>query len=128
MFNDRIKRIISRQNISAVIRFTKDGRPYKKHENPTVELYRNIKDRVSNTIICLFYGCRLVIKKTLQILHIGFFGMQRMKQLARSVVYWPDVDARILEISLFAYFALNIKIYLLKYLYIHGWYLKNHGV
>ena len=73
MFNDRIKRIISRQNISAVIRFTKDGRPYKKHENPTVELFWKIKDQLNNT------NCyRLVIPQILPILHISYFGIQNM--------------------------------------------------
>ena len=28
----------------------------------------------------------------LKLLHLGHFGMQRMKQLARSIVYWPRID------------------------------------
>ena len=28
----------------------------------------------------------------LQLLHLGHFGIQRMKQLARTVVYWPRID------------------------------------
>ena len=31
----------------------------------------------------------------LDILHLGHFGMQRMKQLARSAVYWPHIDNQI---------------------------------
>ena len=31
----------------------------------------------------------------LDILHLGHFGMQRMKQLARSAVYWPHIDSQI---------------------------------
>ena len=28
---------------------------------------------------------------------MGHFGMQRMKQLARSAVYWPRIDKHIME-------------------------------
>ena len=28
----------------------------------------------------------------LEYLHLGHFGMQRMKQLARTAVYWPNID------------------------------------
>ncbi|GFN95674.1 transposon tf2-6 polyprotein [Plakobranchus ocellatus] len=41
---------------------------------------------------CLFYGHRVVIPSALQphilqILYLGHFGMQRMKQLSRTAVY-----------------------------------------
>ena len=43
---------------------------------------------------------RVVIPEAMQpqildILHLGHFGMQRMKQLARSAVYWPHIDSQI---------------------------------
>ena len=46
---------------------------------------------------CVFYGLRVIIPSTLRnhilkLLHLGHFGMQRMKQLARSTVYWPRID------------------------------------
>ena len=49
---------------------------------------------------CLFYGTRVVIPtsvrpQALQLLHLGHFGMVRMKQLARSAVYWPHLDSDI---------------------------------
>ena len=31
----------------------------------------------------------------LDILHLGHFGMQRMKQFAHSAVYWPHIDSQI---------------------------------
>ncbi|XP_067933298.1 uncharacterized protein [Watersipora subatra] len=34
-------------------------------------------------------------KNVLQILHLGHFGMERMKKLARTEVYWPRIDADI---------------------------------
>ena len=33
--------------------------------------------------------------QVLQLLHLGHFGMQRMKQLARSSAYWPDMNSNI---------------------------------
>ena len=63
-----------------------------------------IKDSLSTSSGCLFYGSRLVIPASLQqqileTLHLGHFGMQRMKQLARTAVYWPDLDAHITDLS-----------------------------
>ena len=64
------------------------------------EEYRALKkhaDHLSITDGCLVYGTRVVIpsslqSQVLQILHLGHFGMQRMKQLARTAVYWPRID------------------------------------
>ena len=33
--------------------------------------------------------------QVLQILHLGHIGIQRMKQLARTAVYWPGIDSDI---------------------------------
>ena len=49
---------------------------------------------------CLINGNRVVIpeamrKQILDILHLGHFGMQKMKQLAQSAVYWPHIDSQI---------------------------------
>ena len=45
----------------------------------------------------LLFGSRVVIpasmrKEVLEQLHLGHFGMQRMKQLARTDVYWSNID------------------------------------
>jgi Integrase zinc binding domain len=49
---------------------------------------------------CLFYGSRNLVPKTLQsqvlqILQAGYFGIERMKHLARSAVYWPGLDDKL---------------------------------
>ena len=85
MFNLIKKESSKDKIISTVMRLTKDRWPDKKHENLTVELFRKIKNQLSNTNGWLFYGCILVIPqslqtKILQILHIGHFGVQRMKK------------------------------------------------
>lgn len=37
-------------------------------------------------------------QQVLEILHLGHFGIQRMKQLARTAVYWPGINRDIGEI------------------------------
>ncbi|KII72917.1 Transposon Tf2-6 polyprotein [Thelohanellus kitauei] len=49
---------------------------------------------------CLLYGNRLVIPEVLQkdvlkILHLGHLGVQKMKSLARSAVFWTGIDGDI---------------------------------
>ena len=49
---------------------------------------------------CLLHGTRVVIPPSLQpqvleLLHLGHFGIQQMKQLARTAVYWPRIDTDI---------------------------------
>lgn len=68
----------------------------------TAKDFKSIAMSLSVENGCLFYGARIVIPSTLQrqvleILHMGHFGMQRMKQLARSAVYWPRIDKDIME-------------------------------
>ncbi|KAL5506233.1 hypothetical protein EMCRGX_G007832 [Ephydatia muelleri] len=48
-------------------------------------------------------GSRVIIPsilrpQVLQLLHLGHFGIQRMKQLARTAVYWPRIDADIMDL------------------------------
>ena len=52
---------------------------------------------------CLLYGARVVIpnklrRQVLNILHEWHFGIQRMKQLARTAVYWLNIDSDILDL------------------------------
>ena len=52
---------------------------------------------------CLLQGSRVIIPsilrpQALQLLHLGHFGIQRMKQLARTAVYWPRIDADIMDL------------------------------
>ena len=67
-----------------------------------LKCFQKIFDSLSVSNGCLFYGARLVVpvrlrKAVLQILHLGHFGMDRMKTLARGVVYWPGHDKDIVE-------------------------------
>ena len=93
--------------ISTIMRFVRDGWPqgraildseeYSENIGVAVKKYEKIKDSLLISEGCLFYGTRLVIPQrlrnsVLQILHTGHFGIQRMKMLARSAVYWPGID------------------------------------
>ena len=53
---------------------------------------------------CLFLGARIVIPAKLRmgvldLIQVGHFGMQKMKQLARSVIYWPNINADIEKVA-----------------------------
>ena len=88
--------------LTSVIRFLQQNWPKKFPDE--VKPFHALRDSLSVANNCLFYGHRVVIPKTLQsqvlqLLHLGHFGMQRMKQLARTAVYWPQVDADIEDVA-----------------------------
>ena len=95
--------------LAMVMRFAKEGWPCNRNipvdslnDQPATEGYdvssfRKISDSLSVCNGCLLYGSRVVVplslqKQVLAILHLGHFGIQRMKQLARTAVYWPRID------------------------------------
>ncbi|XP_055590830.1 uncharacterized protein K02A2.6-like [Uranotaenia lowii] len=84
-----------------VYRFLQDGWPDPKALS-IPELKRFYDRRESLTIVdgCILFGERLAIpvpfrKRCLDQLHRGHPGTQRMKAIARSYVYWPNVDNEI---------------------------------
>ena len=81
--------------LAQVMRFVKEGWPHALSEE--LKDFKKLENSLSTENGCLFYGIRVIIPSTLrnhilQLLHLGHFGMQRMKQLARSTVYWPRID------------------------------------
>ena len=77
-------------------------RKYESEHEYSVDDFKKISESLSVENGCLFYGARVVIPSTLKqevlkILHLGHFGMQRMKQLARTAVYWPRLDKDITD-------------------------------
>ncbi|KAL5488608.1 hypothetical protein EMCRGX_G017577 [Ephydatia muelleri] len=97
---------LSRDPVTAgVMRFTREGWPSQSEMQDLAGLedYRRISSSLSAIHGCLLYGSRVVIPRSLQapvlhILHLGHFGMQRMKQLARTAVYWPRIDEDIVNL------------------------------
>ena len=58
------------------------------------------KEELSVQDFCVLWGSRVIIpdagqEKVLDILHDGHPGITKMKQLARSIVWWPRIDAHI---------------------------------
>ena len=95
--------------VSTVMRYCREGWPHVRENESSarkgysVNSFKQIKDSLSCEYGCLFYGSRLVIpqklhQSVLHILHQGHFGMQRMKQLSRTAVYWPGLDAQIMDL------------------------------
>ena len=87
--------------IATVMRYVREGWPLKNTEiNEEAMKFRKLSDSLSICNGCLIHGTRVVIPQSLQpqildLLHLGHFGMERMKQLARTAVYWPGIDAAI---------------------------------
>ena len=81
--------------LSQLMRFVKEGWPHAFSEE--LKDFKKLEKSLSTENGCVFYGLRVIIPSTLRnhilkLLHLGHFGMQRMKQLARSTVYWPRID------------------------------------
>ena len=93
--------------LAKVMLFTREGwspkaEPEDQGKDYSVEDFRTIAASLSTFHGCLLYGSRVVIPPSLQpqvleLLHLGHFGMQRMKQLARTAVYWPRIDTDIMN-------------------------------
>eukprot|EP00731_Ephydatia_muelleri_P012616 Em0006g1510a len=91
--------------IANVMRYCREGWPVKampddQAQEYSVEQFRKLSVSLSTVHGCLLHGTRVVIPPTLQpqvleLLHLGHFGIQRMKQLARTAVYWPGIDTDI---------------------------------
>ena len=85
--------------LSEVKRYVREGWP-QKIDSPDVQEFKKYAASFSVTDDCLINGNRVVIPEAMQpqildIPDLGHFGMQRMKQLARSTVYWPHIHSQI---------------------------------
>lgn len=79
--------------------YVEGGWPAKKKHIRDAEVAKYFDQRNELIVIegCLFRGDRIVIpaqyrKQVLQELHTGHPGLVRSKMLARSKVYWPNID------------------------------------
>ena len=90
--------------LSKVIRYTREGWPSNEDRCDEMKCFYKNRESLTTCNGCLLYGSRVVIPATLRkhvldLLHLGHFGMERMKQLARTAVYWPHIDEDIMKAS-----------------------------
>ena len=77
--------------ISAIMQYVKEGWPHRTDSKDVLH-YKRLEDSLVTEKDCLLFGARIVIptrlrNQVLKLVHLGHFEMQRMKQLAHSVVY-----------------------------------------
>ena len=85
------------------MRLGKEACPQQTLEK-NIETFRNMSISLILCNGCLLLGSRVVIPSShhneiVDLLHIGHFGMEKIKQLARTAVYWPGIDAAIEQCS-----------------------------
>ena len=84
--------------LSKLLRHIRNGWPSEVPEN-LIPFWRR-REGLSTESDCVLWGCRVVIpkglrKRVLEELHQGHTGVVRMKAVARSHVWWPDLDKSI---------------------------------
>ncbi|XP_041774515.1 uncharacterized protein K02A2.6-like [Anopheles merus] len=80
-----------------VYRYVTDGWPRNVTFGKDLARFYSRKDALTTVGNCILFGERVVIPAALQTrclkqLHQGHPGIQRMKAIARSFVYWPSLD------------------------------------
>lgn len=116
--NDELSQIIVNQIQKLPVTFnmidteSKKYKPFRKIKNylqsswptslkdPEIKPYYSLRNAISSHENCLLFGDRVICppafrKRVLDQLHKSHPGQERMKSLARSYVYWPNIDAEI---------------------------------
>ena len=90
--------------MSQVLEFLQKGWPQERLSDPEFTHYARRKSELSAQDNCLLWGTRVVIPPSLQAeiireLHVVHSGSSKMKALARSYVWWPNLDKKLEEVS-----------------------------
>ncbi|CAS00121.1 Protein CBG27949 [Caenorhabditis briggsae] len=84
--------------LAEVYEYTTSGSwPNNIDKSSQIVFFHNRRDQLSIVSDCLMFNDRIVIPvslraRVLKMLHRAHTGMVRMKQLARTLVYWPSID------------------------------------
>ncbi|XP_037959893.1 uncharacterized protein K02A2.6-like [Teleopsis dalmanni] len=86
--------------LKQIIYYITNGWPNKTINNRELQAFLHRKNELSLINECVVYGERIVVpqvykKRVLKQLHRGYQGIERTKALARSFVYWPNIDTDI---------------------------------
>ena len=107
-----------------MVRFVREGWPVRATDD-AVEDFRKLSSSLTTSYECPLYGARVVIpeslrKRILLLLHEGYFGIERMKQLARTVVFGRILIQTFQRGASNVVHVVNTSRQLLKLLYIRG--------
>lgn len=89
--------------LQEVVKFINEGWPeMKSFPNEDIKKFFLRRDGLQVVENCVMFGDRVVVpykfkKRILRQLHRGHPGIERMKALARSYVYWPNIDDDIVQ-------------------------------
>lgn len=98
--NEMITQATSEDKIlQKILKYLRSAWPNKINDN-TLRIFQSRSEALSEQNGCILYCDRIVIPLKLQNqiltqLHSGHPGIVRMKSLARSYVYWPNIDQQI---------------------------------
>ena len=89
--------------LTRVKEFVMEGWPDEFDANEDFRPYKRRSEELSSEMGCVLWGGRVIVpvslqEKVLKELHVGHTGMSRMKMLARSYCWWPNMDKRIEEV------------------------------
>ena len=98
--------------LSKVLEYTKNGWP--RQVPKTLEPFHNRQAELTVEGDCILWGIRVVVPEKLQgavlrELHSSHSGMSRMKSLARSFAWWPNVDKNIEQLVKGCHPCLSIR-------------------
>lgn len=95
------KETLKNKTLVNVLRYTRDGWPGNTSTLSEEEKkFHAKKNELTIDGNCILWGCRVVVPKSLQSpvlteLHTTHLGMVKMKSIARSFFWWPNLDSEI---------------------------------
>lgn len=97
-FEDVRKFVSKSRTLRELKSYVINGWPINSHKlSEEMKFYYNVKEALSHEDGCIYYGFRILIPKemiynVLKMLHDTHIGIVRMKQLARTYVWWKNID------------------------------------